>query len=165
MKVYLQTHVAEEVFWPYVQIEIWRNNVDKSGAANVALQTAAGKVSNPCVAGTVVSSESVDAGSEVTDVGPEVTAGDGGPGQPFSIRWSDGNVLSTGCVFKGGSYAPDRSSGLIAGTLTCDKDVVLDCFRPVDNLATTCNGQSVSNCGKLGAGCNNYWQLVATCRI
>lgn len=134
----------------------------------MAVQVAAGQVLNPCNdvgPGKVASSESVDMGSEITDVGPEVTAEQGGSGQPFDIKWSDGSILASGCVFKGGDYAPDRSSGLIAGTLTCDQDVVRECFRPVNNLATTCGNGPTSDCGKLGTDCANYWQLIATCRI
>ncbi|KAE8851787.1 hypothetical protein PTNB73_00804 [Pyrenophora teres f. teres] len=165
IKVYLQSQVAMTQFWPYLQIDIWRNNVNAKEAANVALQTPAGQVSDPCGDGKLVSSETVDAGSEITDVGTEAVAGDGGAGQPFSITWSDGKELVDGCVFKGANYAPDRSSGLIAGTLTCNKGIKMDCFRPVNNLAKNCKGASVSNCGKLGKDCNDYWQLLASCRI
>jgi len=157
--------VALEEFWPYIQFDIWRNNVNNEEAANIALQVAAGQVSDPCGNGKLVSSETVAAGSEITDVGLEAVAGDGGSKQPFSIRWSDGNLLVDGCVFKGGSYAPDRSSGLIAGTLTCDQGIRMDCFRPVENLAKNCKGTSVSDCGKLGKDCDDYWQLIASCRI
>ena len=71
-------------------------------------------------------------------------------------------------LVSGGPYAPDRSSGLIAGQLMCEnvaKTGPKDCFRPTNNLATTCGRGPTSACGKLGQNCNKYYQLVASCRV
>jgi hypothetical protein len=69
-------------------------------------------------------------------------------------------------LVSGGPYAPDRSSGLIAGQLILEGDNwgQRDCFRPTNNLATTCGRGPSSACGKLGEKCDDYYQLVASCR-
>jgi len=71
-------------------------------------------------------------------------------------------------VVSGGPYAPDRNSGLIAGQLICEgasSGGPIDCFRPINNFATTCGRGPTSACGKLGENCNDYYQLVASCRV
>lgn len=75
--------------WPYVQIDIWRNNHDGK-TVNVAKQVAAGQVINPCNdLNQVSSTETVDLGSENVGVGRS---------QPFSIRDSDNLAVHTNCV-------------------------------------------------------------------
>ncbi|KAH6632898.1 hypothetical protein C7974DRAFT_433112 [Boeremia exigua] len=160
VKVVLQGTPLENRFWPYVQIDVWRVN-SGGKATNVAKQVAAGQVINPCNdLNQVASTETVTLGSENVGVGRS---------QPFAILQSNGVVLQGGgnCAFSGGPYAPDRSSGLIAGQFTCDSGtpVLRDCFRPTNNLATTCGRGAASGCGKLGQNCNDYYQLVASCRI
>ena len=167
--VYLQAYKAAEEFWPYQKLSIWRANEDQDQAANVLVQVDVDAVPDPCRGDidppAVVDSETVTPGSEVTDVGPEAVAGDGGPGQHFVIKDSAGNYVLTDCTFKGNGYKPDASSGLFAGTLACDNGYTVNCLRHFNNLATTCGNKPLSSCGILGKGCAPYYQLLAECRI
>lgn len=138
-------------------------------SANVLVHVTAGTVADPCrgdLDPSVADSETVDPGSETIDVGVHSVAGTTDAPQPFTVTDSAGNNVLTGCTFTGSSiYAPTADSGLNAGTLACNGGYTVKCLRPYDNLATTCGGQPLSDCGIVGEGCAPYYQLLATCRI
>ncbi|KZM21136.1 chitin binding [Ascochyta rabiei] len=120
--VYLQAYKTEQEYWPYQKVQIWRTKLRVDHVANVAIQSDAGVAKFPCLGDVdppnLRSSEGVSDGSTITDVGPEVTAGDDGSGQAFDVVDSAGVVRYRDCVFKGAPYAPTADSGLVAGMLT-----------------------------------------------
>ncbi|KAJ4347168.1 uncharacterized protein N0V89_011106 [Didymosphaeria variabile] len=165
--VYLQGYKAIQTYGPWQEFQIWRVH-RTTGTANVAIQANRGAVLDPCEGDVdpphLASSETVDPGSEITDVGPEVSPGSGPPGQPFELVDSAGTVVERGCVFRGGPYAPTADSGPEAGVLSCNGGTAMQCTRPYVNRATTCGGRAPDQCGTLGQNCNKFFQLLATCR-
>lgn len=167
--VYLQAYKAEQDYWPYQEVQIWRTKLRVGQVANAAIQSDAGVAKFPCLGDVdppnLRSSEGVSDGSTIKDVGPEVAAGDGGSGQAFDVVDSAGVVRYQDCVFKGAPYAPTADSGLVAGMLTCRDGTKVQCTRPYDNRGDTCGGKPASSCGTLGKDCPKYYQLLATCRL
>ncbi|KAF1959973.1 hypothetical protein CC80DRAFT_545396 [Byssothecium circinans] len=167
--VYHQGYQAIQFYWPHREFQIWRAHPRDGPAVNIALLVDRGTVLDPCRGDVdppnIESSETVPRGSEITDVGPEVSPGTGGPGQPFKFRDSADNVVDENCVFRGGPYAPtaDSGSGVVAGVLSC-KFITAQCTRPYVNLATTCGGKPAAQCGTLGVDCSKFYQLLATCK-
>jgi hypothetical protein len=164
--VFTQALKQVDINWVNQEFQIWRVN-GANDVANVVLQTDVGKVFEPCFGdfdGGCDGAEIVERGSEVTDVGPESVFGLGNP-DPFELR--DGNkiVRETNCVYRGGAYVPDANTEIKAGVITCDGRTV-QCTRPFDNRATTCDGNKpVKSCGTLGKDCTKFYQHIATCKM
>jgi hypothetical protein len=92
VKVVLQGTPAENRFWPYAQINIWRANIG-GNAENLAIQIGVGQVPDPCDLHNPASVETVTLGSENVGVGRS---------KPFAIYQSDNVALQGGanCVCK-----------------------------------------------------------------
>lgn len=160
--MYLQGYQAIQEYFPNQEFQIWRANEpgNPPRSVNVVQQVARDALLNPCSdLASVTSSERVPSGSTVTDVGVESTLGDGGPGLPFSLVDSLGSKFLTGCVFRGSEYAPvaDPDSGLVAGVISCQDNIRIECTRPYFNQATTCGGVQASKCGNLGKDCTKFY--------
>jgi hypothetical protein len=170
--VYLQGEKHESVF-PNIEVQIWRQVEhlpnEEAQTFNVAVQGKAGvrvdlcpNVDHPFF---FIQSVRVEKGTENIDTATVSSFSIADPEAGIAERYKH-------CSFKGtGTYSALgegllSSAGSVAGTLTCDGLSVV-CSRPDQyNLgATTCGGEDVSKCGKLGKDCDTYHQLLALCRI